>query len=149
MSVGEQRFDIEIASSASTDRLFALLADAPGWPAWFRPARRVCWSSEQPGGGAGAVRLVTIGPVTVRERVLAEEPGIHHAYSIESVFPVRDHRADVWFTSGQAGTVIKWTSSFTPKFPGSGALLRMGLRFGVTRLAKALAAAPDDLPRSS
>lgn len=149
MPSGEQRFDIELVSSASIDQLFALLADAPGWPAWFRPARRVRWSTAQPGGGPGAIRLVTIGPLTVRERILAEEPGIRHAYSIESVFPVRDHHADVWFTAGQNGTVIRWNSSFSPKFPGTGALLRTGMRFGVAQLAKALVAAAEELPRST
>ncbi|MUL64536.1 hypothetical protein BOO86_08695 [Mycobacterium sp. CBMA 234] len=147
-SVQEQRFDIELASSAGADQLFALLADAPGWPAWFRPARRVRWSSTHPAGG-GAVRLVTIGPLTVRERVLAEEPGRHHAYSIETVFPMRDHRADVWFTADQTGTLIRWNSSFTPKFRGTGGLLRIGLKFGVQQLAQALIAAAEALPRSS
>ncbi|MEZ0054090.1 hypothetical protein ABIA30_005130 [Mycobacterium sp. MAA66] len=149
MPFQEQRFDIEIASSARADQLFGLLADAPAWPAWFRPARRVSWSSEHPAGGPGAVRLVTIGPLTVTERVLAEEPGVHHAYSIETVFPVRNHRADVWFIPSQTGTHIRWDSSFTPKFPGTGTLLRAGLEFGVQRLAAALVAAAEALPRSS
>ena len=145
----EQRFDIELASSARADQLFGLLADAPGWPVWFRQARRVRWSSEQPGGGPGAVRLVTIGPLTVHERIIAEEPGVRHTYSIETVFPVRDHRGDVWFSPGQTGTLIRWSSSFTPKVPGTGPLLRTGLKYGVRRLAQALIAAAEALPRSS
>ncbi|MGB8407240.1 MAG: SRPBCC family protein [Mycobacterium sp.] len=149
MSLREQRFVIELVTGASAEQLFTLLADAPGWPAWFRQARRVRWSSEQPGGGPGAVRLVTIGPLTVRERILTEEPCVHHAYSIETVFPVRDHRGEVWFTPGQAGTLVRWNSSFTPKFPGTGVLLRIGLRFGVRRLAAALVAAAEALPGTS
>lgn len=87
----------------------------------------------------GSTRLVTIGPVTVREIVVAEEPPTHHAYSIRSVFPVRDHRADVWISAGG----IRWESRFEPKIPGTGALLEAALRAGLNRLGTALVRAAE------
>jgi hypothetical protein len=119
--------------------LFALLSDAPGWPRWFPAARRAAWASDTD----QRVRLVGVGRVVVREAVLEETPPTHHAYSIRSVIPVRDHRADVHFSPTESGTHILWTTSFRAVVPGSGALLRHGLRFGVRRLARALIAAAE------
>jgi hypothetical protein len=54
-------FDLEFVSTALPERVFALLAEAPLWSAWFRPARRVRWLEGRPAGGSGAVRLVAVG----------------------------------------------------------------------------------------
>jgi hypothetical protein len=145
----EQNFDVELNSSATADQLFSLLANAPGWPTWFRPTRRVRWLDGCPTGGAGSVRLVTMGPLTVQERVLAEDSPRHHAYSIETVLPIRDHRADVWFTPSETGTHIGWSTSFTPRVPGTGTMLRAAVEIGVRRLAAALITAAEALPRTS
>jgi uncharacterized protein YndB with AHSA1/START domain len=140
-------FDIEVESTASPERLFGLLSDAPSWPAWFKPARRVDWvqqASDGQASGAGAVRRVHIGPIGVDEAILESQPPTHHAYQIRTTIPVRNHRADVWFRETSAGrTSILWSSSFTPTFPGTGPLLATVLRLGVQRLARALTAAAE------
>lgn len=136
-----EKFELKLVSSAPPQRLFALLSDAPGWPRWFRPARRVRWAP-----GPDRVRLVAAGPLTVREVVLEETAPSHHAYSIVSVIPVRDHRADVRLEPRGDGTSITWTTSFTPRVPGTGTLLRHGLRLGVGALARALVAAAERAP---
>jgi uncharacterized protein YndB with AHSA1/START domain len=126
-------------SSAPAERLFALLSDAPGWPNWFSPARRAEWAA-----GEGRVRLVGLGPLVVREVVLEETPPTHHAYSIRSVIPVREHRADVMFQPDDTGTTtITWTASFRPALPGTGGLLRLGMRAAVSALARALVKAAE------
>ena len=135
----QESFALELRSSAVPARLFALLADAPSWPDWFRPARRVEWVD----GRVGGVRRVVIGPVAVREAILEEQAPAHHAYRICSVVPVRDHRADVWFLDQGDGSRIRWTTSFTPRVPGTGRLLRWALRLGVERLARALIVAGE------
>jgi hypothetical protein len=131
-------------SSASAERLFDLLADGPSWTQWFGPARRVDWVS--PGADARPairIRRVAIGPITVREAVLEEARPRHHAYQVLTTIPVVSHRADVWFVPHERGTTITWRMSFVPLVPGTGWLVGAGLRFGVTRLARALVAGAE------
>lgn len=90
------------------------------------------------------MRRVHIGPVAVREAVLTETRPAHHAYSVRTVVPVREHRADVWFRPDGSGTSIVWAMSFEPLIPGTGRLVRAGLVFGVRRLAAALIRAAED-----
>jgi hypothetical protein len=140
-------FDIAMESEASPERLFDLLADAPLWPTWFMPVRRVEWV--QPGddgqaGSAGAVRRVAIGPIGVEEAILESAAPSHHAYQIRTVIPVTDHRADVWFRATEDGkTSILWSTSFAPKVACIGPLLAKGLRLGVRHLARALTVAAE------
>jgi uncharacterized protein YndB with AHSA1/START domain len=135
-----QHFEVRLHSTAPSERLFALLSDAAGWLRWFRPARRAEWADET---ATPRVRLVGVGRFVVREVVLKETPPHHHAYSIRSVIPVREHRADVRFTATDTGTAISWTTSFRPAVPGTGPLLRLGLRRGVGALARALISAAE------
>jgi hypothetical protein len=139
-------FELEIISSASPERLFALLSDAPSWPVWFGPARKAEWATRgqgPDGNGTGAVRRVTIGGLSVLEAVLEEQFPTHHAYSIRTVLPVREHRADVWFEAGCGHTRIRWNTVFIPKVSGSGRLVAAGLRFGVKHLARSLITAAE------
>jgi hypothetical protein len=143
MGQSMQHFELRLHSTAPAERLFALLSDAPGWPRWFPAARRAEWATDT----ADRVRLVGVGRLVVREVVLEETPPTHHAYSIRSVIPVREHRADVRLSPTASGTHIVWSTSFRPVVPGTGVVLRQGLRFGVRRLAGALiAAAEADTP---
>jgi hypothetical protein len=89
------------------------------------------------------VRQVFIGPVSVKEEVLESVFPTHHAYSIKTTIPVKDHRADVWFVETVSGTNVLWVSTFSPRFVGIGGPLAAGLRFGVHRLAKALVSAAE------
>ena len=129
---------LSFSSSASPERLFDLLADAPSWPSWFGPVRSAEWLPVDPADSALRVRRVRIGPLRVVEAVLAESRPSHHAYQVRTVLPVREHRADVVFRPDATGTRIEWTMSFEPTVPGTGPLLRAGLVFGVSRLAASL-----------
>ncbi len=145
-SAAPQSYVLRATSTATPERLFGLISDAPKWPTWFRPARHVDWHppGSTPGpGGAGAVRRVRIGPFAILEAVVAETAPTHHAYSIRSVLPVREHRADVWFRPQATGTAIEWRVSFHPKLPGTGRLLRAGLRLGVSRMLASLIRAAE------
>lgn len=141
-----QRFRFEISSSATPDRLFQLLSDAPSWPMWFPAARRVDWvrsGNDGQRGTVGAVRRVLLGPIAVEEEILVSRAPLHHAYRINTAIPVKDHRADVWFHPVEGGTRIVWTSSFTSGVPRMGQPIASGLRFGVSRLARALVKAAE------
>ncbi len=71
-----QQFELRLTSTAPAERLFALLSDAPDWPTWFPAARRAGWATDS---GTERVRLVGVGPLLVREVILSETPGRHHA----------------------------------------------------------------------
>jgi len=134
-------YEIRGTSTASPERIFALLSDAPSWPTWFKPAKRVGWEP----GAQPPVRLVTVAPgVTIREVVVEESAPSHHAYSIRSVIPIKDHRADVWLTGrADGGTDIRWTSSMRPKVPGTGLLLKATLAKAVGGVCTALVKAAE------
>ena len=55
--------------------------------------------------------------------------------------PVRDYRADVDLIPDGAGTQIRWRSSFAPKIPGTGPLVRALMAGIVGGFARRLAVA--------
>ena len=134
--MGSINFEIRRSSTAPPDRVFALLSDAPSWGTWFKPARNVSWEA----GAEPPVRLVNVAPgLTVREVVVEETAPTHHAYSIRSVIPVKDHRADVWLSErADGGTDIRWVCGANPKLPGSGMAVKFLLSTAVDRLCAAL-----------
>lgn len=134
-------FEIRRSSTASPERIFGLLADAPSWPTWFTPARSVSFEP----GAQPPVRLVKIAPkLTVREVILEQTPATHHAYSIQSVIPIKEHRADVWLSArADGGTDIRWVSSMRPKVPGTGLVLKASLSKAVGQLCRALVKAAE------
>jgi hypothetical protein len=134
---------LSFESRASAETLFDLLADAPSWPTWFGSARSVGWMPANPADSALRVRRVRIGPFSVLEAVVEESRPTHHAYQVRTVLPVRGHRADVRFHPDTRGTRIDWTMSFEPLIPGTGRLVRLGLIFGVSKLASALISAAE------
>jgi uncharacterized protein YndB with AHSA1/START domain len=65
-------FERELAAPAS--RLWALLADAPGWAQWFESMKSVEWTSEAP-HGVGSTRTVHFSAVTLEERFIRWDEG--------------------------------------------------------------------------
>ena len=70
--------------------------------------------------GAGTVRTITIGKNTARERLESMEPPHRFTYSMISGAPVKDYLGRAEFKPDGGSTAIKWTATFTPKFPGTG-----------------------------
>jgi uncharacterized protein YndB with AHSA1/START domain len=62
------------------ERVFTVLADAPGWADWFPGMRTARWTSPGP-HGVGSTREVTVGPVRVDEEFLVWEPGERFAFT--------------------------------------------------------------------
>jgi hypothetical protein len=119
-------YEVTARSNAAPDKVFALLADALTWPQWAGPfIGHAEWEREgdPPPGGVGAVRKVGRWPQFGYERVVADEPPAHHAYTMVKGQPVNDYRADVYLTPDGSGTKIRWGATFEPKIPGTGGLL--------------------------
>ena len=128
--------DVEASSSAAPERVWALLADAGSWPTWapFDEAQ------VESGQGVGEIRRFRSGRVTSRERVVALEPPRRFAYEFLSGLPIRDYQAEVTLApTAEAGTAIRWRSSFRAKIPGTGWVLRRNLTKFIAKTAEGLA----------
>jgi hypothetical protein len=141
--MSDYSFATEATSTASSDAVYALLADATGWKnwaGWF--IRESFWEREgtPPPGGVGAIKRLGGKPIYSREETVEYDPPTHYAYRILSGPPVKDYRADVDLTAFDGGTHIRWAFRFEPKIPGTGAFMRWYLGRIVTGLARRLAA---------
>jgi uncharacterized protein YndB with AHSA1/START domain len=136
-------------SAASPQRVYDLLADAPGWTRWAPGITRASWESEgdPPPGGTGAVRAMGRRGLVFREQVLAAEPGRLHSYTVLGG-PAKAYRADVRLDDAPTGgTAIEWVGTFTPRVPGTGRLLVRITRSIIQRFANALAREAERPPR--
>jgi uncharacterized protein YndB with AHSA1/START domain len=127
-------------SDAPPERVFALLEDAPGWKDWTRfSVARYEREGDPPPHGVGAIRNLGFRTFTSREEVVAYEPPHHLAYVLLKGVPVREYRADVTLTPDGTGTLITWTSTFEPKYPGTGWLMSAFLTAVLHDFARRLA----------
>jgi uncharacterized protein YndB with AHSA1/START domain len=130
-----QEIDVSAESSATPERVWALLADARTWPRWA-PFDD---STVEEGEGLGEVRRFRTGRRITRERVTGFEPPRRLEYELLSGIPIRDYRAEVTLSPAGDGTAIRWHSRFDSKLPGTGPLIRRGLGRFIERTAEGLA----------
>ncbi|MFD9891022.1 SRPBCC family protein [Amycolatopsis sp. NPDC059027] len=133
-------FEVNRTSTAPPSTLFKLETDGSLWSQWARPLvpqSRWARRGDPEPDGVGAVRELGLWPVLVREETLEYEPDRRHVYTFAGMAPVKDYRAEVFFTpSGDGGTHLRWTGSFTEPLPGTGPALLTAVR-GVIRLLSA------------
>jgi len=139
-------------SRAPIEEVWPLLGEAHRWSLWsFLDHSGLVSEGEPAPDGVGAVRRFSRYGTGSTEEVVAWDPPHHLAYTIVSGLPVLRYRADVVLTSepgadaggqvgtdaggpvgadagGQVGTTVTWSVVFTPKVPGTGALLGGVLR---------------------
>ena len=109
--MGQARVVDEIAASA--DALWELVRDFGGIQRW-NPTLSSC-ELDKP--GIGGVRTITMGEVTVRERLEKLDEGAKTlSYSIvEAPLPVRDYLATIEVAeAGPSRSRIVWRSTFEP-----------------------------------
>ena len=138
-----RRQEIEVTSSSqgSPEDVFSLLADGMTWTAWS-PIERVELEREgdDPPEGVGAIRVYHRGRTVGRDETVELVPARRFSYRSLSGLPVRDYRGSVELEPEGAGTRIVWRSSFEPKLPGTGAILRTGIAKFLRDCANGLAA---------
>lgn len=66
-------------------------------------------------------------------------PDRRFAYRHTSNLPVRDYLGKIDLEPTSTGTAIRWVSTFEPRIPGTGRLLRRALDGFVARLVNGLA----------
>jgi uncharacterized protein YndB with AHSA1/START domain len=141
--VGTHSYEVTARSSASPERVFALLADATSWTRWAGSAiGHASWEreGEPTADGIGAIRKVGRWPLFGHEQIVAYEPPSHHAYTMVKGNPVRNYRADIHLVPDGDGTRITWSATFDPLVPGTGGLLVAFYRRFIRTLAERLAA---------
>jgi uncharacterized protein YndB with AHSA1/START domain len=138
--MSRQRIEKRAATSADPSTVYALLRDGATWPTWssidsFELERRGAEERE----GIGAIRVFRGGRVTGRDEIVELVPDRRLAYRHTSNLPVRDYRGEVDLEPTSTGTAIRWVSTFEPKIPGTGRLMRRALDGFVAGLATGLA----------
>jgi hypothetical protein len=144
--MGRQRIEHHATTFAAPATVYALLRDGATWPLWS-PIET--FALERPGDtdpeGIGAIRVFGSGRVTGRDTIVELVPDRRLAYTHESNLPVRDYRGEIDLAPVAGGTEIRWVSTFEPKWPGTGALLRRALDRFITRCTDGLAARATEL----
>ncbi len=126
--MGRQRIEQHATTTADPATVFALLRDGAGWPAWtpIETAELERPGAEEP-EGIGAVRRFDSGRVTGHDEIVELVPNRRFAYAHTSNLPIRNYRGEIDLEPTAEGTAIRWVSTFDPKVPGTGRLLRRGL----------------------
>jgi uncharacterized protein YndB with AHSA1/START domain len=134
-------------STGSRHDVFRLLADSSTWPRWT-PFTEVNVIEQAPGGGegVGAVKRTRFRGMTGQERIVSLTPDRQLSYTyIKGVLGpyIRDYVAvvDLDDAGDGGGTSIRWHSTFSARFPGSGWLPRRSLQAFIQKCADGLASA--------
>jgi hypothetical protein len=113
------RVEARAESAASSDKVFAVLADHERWPEWFPSVRKV--SVLGPSEGVGARRRVIIPPgMTIDEEFIAWDPGARWAFTAYESRPrfTRSLVEDCILTpTPDGGTAISYTMYMDPVGP--------------------------------
>ena len=136
------RIEVEASaeSLAAPDAVFDLLADGSTYPLWS-PIESFVLEREgdPPPEGVGAIRVFQQGRTTGRDEIVEVVPGRRLGYVSLSGLPIRDYRATVDLEPNEDGTAIRWHSSFRPKLPGTGWLMRRGISKFIEQCTRGLA----------
>lgn len=139
--VRRQYVEIDVHTPASAATVYALLRDGATWPLWssiesFELERA---GADEP-EGVGAIRIFRRARMTGRDQVAELVPDRRFGYRHLSGLPVRDYHATIDLDPDDGGTRIRWCVSFLPRLPGTGRLLRRGVRQFIDDCARGLAA---------
>jgi uncharacterized protein YndB with AHSA1/START domain len=135
-----QEIDIRVDTEGTPDDVYALLTDGSTWPSWCSiesvTLEREGTSARE---GVGAIRVNKRGRVTGRDEILELVPNRRLKYAALSGLPVRDYVGQVDIEPTPSGAAIHWRASFRPAIPGTGALMRRGIRRFLSECATGLA----------
>ncbi|GAA2168429.1 SRPBCC family protein [Actinomadura napierensis] len=132
------------ATAATPAEVFRHLAVPEAWGAWgkFPTPAKQARKGDTTTYGVGAVK--TIWPAA--EQTVAYEPETHFAYIALKGLPLRRYRSDVYLDQRGTGTFIRWQGQFEPLIPGTGPLLRLGLKGMIEAFTRWLPAHAEHCP---
>jgi hypothetical protein len=141
-AMARQRIEHRATTTADPATVYGLLRDGATWPEWS-PIDSFDLEREGAGGreGVGAVRRLRSGRVEGRDTIVELVENRRFGYTNESSLPVKDYRGTVDLERlADGGTAVTWVAEFDPRYPGTGALVRRGLRGFIAKLTEGLAA---------
>jgi len=121
-------YDIEArsTSAAAPDTVFEVIAATEQWPNWaIQDEATLEHEGAENRQGVGAIRRFRTGKYVLRERVVEYQPPRRFVYELLSGMPVKGYRGEVTLEpTADGGTAIRWHSTFRPKIPGTGSMIR-------------------------
>ena len=108
-------------------KLWSLLSDFSGSPSPSFPVV-VHEQGDPKSNGVGAIRTLTMGKISVMERLETVTPSHSFTYSILSGSPVKQYLGKWAFREEGAFTIVRWRADFKPKFPLIGWIIAMVTR---------------------
>jgi hypothetical protein len=139
--MGSQQVDRSATTPASAEVVYELLRDGATWPQWSPiESFELEQAAEDEPEGVGAIRIFRTGRYVMHEEIVELVPQRRFSYALLSGLPVSGYRADVDLEPDGHGTAIRWRSSFDPKLPGTGWLIRRRLSAITERFVRGLAA---------
>src|SRR4051794_21223076 len=121
---------VHAVAAAPLTTTWSVLADQAGMSTCAPGSTELEQVGVPPPDGVGAIRVVSQGPLRVREQLFAVDAPTLLGYRLLSGLPLHDYVGETALTT--TGSGITWTVSFRTRFPG--------LTFAVRRAVRALAA---------
>lgn len=110
---------------APRQAVWNLYTDHCSWTEWAGVGRvRLDAEGSPERDGVGCVRVISNGPVSVHEEVVAFEPPKRMAYRVVRGVGMKNHLGEVEFEEDGNATLVRWRCHFDPAIPGLGFLLR-------------------------
>ena len=134
-----QEVAVTATSTAAADTLYRLLCDRAAVVVWSPMSEcELERPGEQDPEGVGSVRRQRLGRTVGYDTIIELRPGRLFRYSHEGL-PVNGYVGTVTLTPVDGGCRVDWSSSFTPRYPLTGWLLRRGVRRFLTDCVTGLA----------
>lgn len=132
MSAKKIQYEIEhFYPGFNRQKFWDLFVDHEGWSASDLLPGEI--SIVEPGEGhiqgAGAVRCVVSGPMTIIEDIVGFEPPAYFSYaSRNGSMPVNDFGGELFLEQREDGVLARYRGGFNPKDPGTGDRFRQVFR---------------------
>lgn len=133
-----QDIDVRKTIPADPDTVFRLVGDSSTWPEWT-PIESFQLIEEGDLGGVGEIRVFRTGRVRVREEIVEKVRGRRLVYELLSGLAVKDYRAEIDVEPAAGGSDVRWHTTFSAKFPGSGWIYRRALQKATEQFVDGLA----------
>jgi uncharacterized protein YndB with AHSA1/START domain len=111
-------FSVRAHANAPIETTWSLLHDQRGMTTWLPVTVALESEGDPPPDGVGGIRVLTRGPLRMREQITEVEAPSRLAYRLLSGLPVRQYVGQTTLTTEDKGTDIRWTIDFTSPIPG-------------------------------
>ncbi len=123
---------------APREVVFELIGSSENWKQWT-PVSKVDFERENDSEGVGEIRVFRLGPNTIREQIVENEPDHRYSYILLSGIPVDDYRVRIDLKPEFGGCTVTWETVFRPRFRGTGKVLAAAIGNASRKMLRGLA----------